>query len=297
MFSRTATANESSDDPTPTSGAQHPQSPVANRSTTGLSNQTSFATSMMSGTAVPFGFKRVQVQPRRNESSDSPTTIGYAQHQEAPAASRGVVNFGIRNQTPSSQKFYVLTYDAQNWCHPETTDKITRLDGKSIPVGDGERVTDTQRSGTLGVYLSANDAVMMAHRWLYEQLKTIEPDVRQPLPRQDDSRCDKVTWKTSHWVQSPDGSRLNSVSDTFRNVRLSVLVTKSAVGILHTAAGKERQKEIVAGEREEGGRREVIDLTGTGDPVRERSAGKRKRDTQSEEQEDRGVETSGYAQE
>lgn len=93
-----------------------------------------------------------------------------------------------------SQKFYVLTYDAQNWHHTDTTDTITLLNGKSIRIGmpvDGDEPACRQRSDFLGLYLSLAAAEMMGHSWLYGQLKSIGPGLHTPLPRQDSSPCEQ----------------------------------------------------------------------------------------------------------
>ena len=175
------------------------------------------------------------------------------------------------------QELYVLSYDAHRWSHPDTTDTITRLDGTPLRIAHGERATDEQRSGVLGIFRSEAHAQMTAHAWLHTQLKAVDPTVPLPLPAQDGSKCEHVAWKTSGWLRAADGSRVKSVSEACRRVELVVLVSKSAVtgGVSGARARRDGQRELVAGERMV----EDVDLTGTG----ERNARKRKRTAEAEE--------------
>ena len=262
----------------------------------------SFLASMLSGNATPLGFMQSQEKAPANKCSDRLEPTSYAKTQRGLVASRSEVNSGnqisarLRRAKPTppitpsyattpailSQKFYILTYDAQNWHHTDTTDTITLLNGKSIRIGmpvDGDEPASKQCSGFLGLYLSLAAAEMMGHSWLYGQLKSIDHGLHMPLPRQDTSRCEQVTWKASGWFRSADGSWADSISDTFRQVGLTVRVTKGAVDRVKTAVGKEGREDKVVGGKKEGGGMEVVDLTGDGDGlVRKGWAGKRKRE-------------------
>ena len=101
--------------------------------------------------------------------------------------------------------------------------------------------------------------------WLYDQLKAVEPDIHQPLPIQDNSRCEKVIRKTSPWTKCVAGSWVHSGSDIFKRVELAVSVKECAVNEIDPGVGEEEMENAVCGETE------IVDLTDDGGSSRKRS--------------------------
>ena len=128
------------------------------------------------------------------------------------------------------------------------------------------------------MYHSQREAENSGRSWLYEQLKVDDPDVDLPLPSQDNSRCEKKSWKESGWDRSGDGISTYSVGDTFRDVHLIALVTEVAQEEPENGVGRIGQEDRAVGEEKEDGREEVTHLTCDGQHVRERNPGTRKRD-------------------
>ena len=83
--------------------------------------------------------------------------------------------------SPAHPELYVVSYDAQKWYHGDTTDTITRLDGKTIHIGPAELAGDRQLFGVLGVHASLDAAGTEGLSWLYNQLKAVDPDVALPI--------------------------------------------------------------------------------------------------------------------
>lgn len=105
------------------------------------------------------------------KASDCFTPPSPMQHQQVTEANKGIANMGSQTTTAPSpaylttpatslQKLRILIYDASRWYHPNTTDKITRLDGKQIYIGTGVGVgaINNQRYGILGMYHSEGRA-------------------------------------------------------------------------------------------------------------------------------------------
>lgn len=105
------------------------------------------------------------------KASDCFTPPSPMQHQQVTEANKGIANMGSQTTTAPSpaylttpatslQKLRILIYDASSWYHPNTTDKITRLDGKQIYIGTGVGVgaINNQRYGILGMYHSEGRA-------------------------------------------------------------------------------------------------------------------------------------------
>lgn len=195
--------------------------------------------------------------------------------------------------SPAHPKLYVVSYDAQKWYHQDTTDTITRLDGKPIHIGPAELAGDRQLFGVLGVHTSLDDAGKEGRSWLYDQLKAVDPDVALPIPVQDHSPCGQVSWKKSRWGRSADRSLVYAISDTFRSVQLLVLVTRCAQDGSEAEGGEEGQEENAAGEKKDGGEVETTGLPSHGGDVRAGNAGKRKREDTERGGEIGGTETGG----
>ena len=92
--------------------------------------------------------------------------------------------------------------------------------------------------------------------WLYDQLKAVEPDIHRPLPIQDNSRGEKVIWKTSPWTKCVAGSWVHSGSDIFKRVELALSVKECAVNEIDPGVGEEEM--------------EIVDLTDDGGSSRKR---------------------------
>lgn len=197
--------------------------------------------------------------------------------------------------SPAHPELYVVSYDAQRWYHRDTTDTITRLDGKPIHIGPAELAGDRQLFGVLGVHASLDAAGTEGRSWLYDQLKAVDPDVALPIPVQDHSPCGQVSWKKSLWGQSADGSSMYAISDTFRSVQLVVLVTSCGRDESEAEGGEEGQEENAAGEKKDGGEVETTSLPSHGGDVLVRvgNTGKRKREDTEREGEIGGTETGG----
>ena len=198
-------------------------------------------------------------------------TIGSTQHQRAPAAEKffakkstnpstyrpAAEEFAANESThlctqptlaqpadpnPTSQKVYVVSYDATRW--------LSDPDDNTLD-------TYTKCTGVLGTYVARGKAEHRALMFLHGRLRAMAPDVRIPLPQQDDAPCDRETWKAGSWIQSGRGKWTNYVSDVWSGADLVVHVTRCPV---------DGAKSVVRwhGKRDRmiGGRSEVIDLTG-----------------------------------
>lgn len=199
--------------------------------------------------------------------SETFTSTSPMQHQQATEATKGIANLGsqtsaaprpayLTNSATSTRKLYILTYDASNWHHPDTTDTITRPSGKQVYIGTslGGGAINNQRYGILGTYLSEGRACGMGLRWVYAELKAVDSDINPPLQFQDDSECDEVTWKMSPWRDAVDGRRVYSISDTFRHIELAVSVKECEVDELDPGVemlGREEKAVLAKCKRED----------------------------------------------
>ena len=158
-----------------------------------------------------------------------------------------------KSASSSSQKVYVLTYDAALWAHEDTTESITLLNGQPILVSWSEDRVTTQRftltykgsprlswskdslkriqpCGTLGVYLTEAKAKRVGKQWLYDQLLRLGAYIEMPLQLQDGSECEEPVWKKSGWRRTANGIWAYSISDySPRKLLLVVHVSERTV--------------------------------------------------------------------
>ena len=156
-----------------------------------------------------------------------------------------------KSKSPSSQKVYVLTYDATLWAHKDTTDSITLLNGQPILVTwikdrlttqhytltqegspqlswSKDGLKQMQPCGTLGVYSTEAKAKRVGKKWLYDQLLRL--GVKLPLQMQDGWEWNEPVWMKSGWGRTADGSWGYTISDCCpRNRLLVVIVSERTV--------------------------------------------------------------------
>ena len=159
---------------------------------------------------------------------------------------------GTQSISSSSQKVYVLAYDATLWAHEDTTESITLLDGQLILVSGSEDELTTQRftltcngspifswsedilvksQGTLGVYLAEAEAKRVGEQWLHDQLFRFRADIELPLKVQDGSEWEEPVWMKSGLRRTANDSWEYSISHCCpRNLLLVVHVSERTVG-------------------------------------------------------------------
>ena len=138
-----------------------------------------------------------------NESPDGPTRRRPKSKGQPP--------------TPATNpnEIYTVGYDATKWYHPDTTDKITLLDGTSVPIGEDAAMEG--EIGHLGTCTSQHLAEKMGRSWLHGQLKSADP-------------ASQVAWKRQPWRKVADEGRWTySIRDPSRETWLAVTVTRCVV--------------------------------------------------------------------
>ena len=118
--------------------------------------------------------------------------------------------------TPATNpnEIYLVGYEARKWYHPDTTDKITLLNGTSIPIGVD--AAKEGKTGHLGACTSQHLAEKMGRSWLHGQLKSADP-------------AEQVAWKRKPWRKVAEGRWTYSIRDSFRKIWLAVSVIRCVV--------------------------------------------------------------------